>query len=172
MLNLKVNKFLCSIPFLGLMGCAISSYRVTNQWEGRNELHVTPDRILLQCAHVTDEIELTHMFYIHILDDQNTVLDVLQGNNTSKKGCDMRIKGAKKVLDSGHDIYIGAMGDPYRPVVMDNENYTFPEHGTFHGNGRVLQFHVIANENGKCYHAYRHDNEPCLGDEFPITGVD
>jgi hypothetical protein len=50
---------------------------------------------------------------------------------------------------------------------MDQESYSFPKHGTFHGNGRILSFNVIANENGECYAAY-YAGKPCPRDEFPI----
>lgn len=169
MQHLKLNNLIYFVVLISMTGCTISSYRVTKQWKLKTELHVTPDRILLECAHVTDEIELTHMFLIHILDEKNTVIDVVQGNNTSKKGCDLRMRGVQKVLDTGHDIYIGAIGDPFESVVIDSKNYTFPQYGTFRGNGRVLQFHVIANENGKCFGAYYYDEKPCPRDEFPIT---
>jgi hypothetical protein len=116
------------------------------------ELSVTPDRVMLECEFASEE-EQSYMFLINVLDEEKTVLTVMQGDNSDKEYCDLRFKKVSKVLNTGKSIYIGGMG--------------VPKHGVYHGNGRVLQLMVIANENGACYGAYIHDGQPCPGD-FPV----
>ncbi|OFZ27998.1 MAG: hypothetical protein A2381_02750 [Bdellovibrionales bacterium RIFOXYB1_FULL_37_110] len=60
------------------------------------------------------------------------------------------------------------MGNLNNPRKKENVTFTFPHHGTFHGNDRMLQFMVIANEHGDCDSAYRGDSKPCPRGEFPI----
>ncbi len=173
MLNLKSKNIFILILSLYISGCATSFYKVSRTQELKAELRFTSDRVMLQCLKATDEDspEERYMFLINILDDDETVLSAIQGNNSDKEDCDKRKIEVGKVLSGGTNIYLGGIGNPYRPQVIDAENYTFPKHGTFHGNGRVLQYMVIANENGNCNSAYHSDDEPCPQDGFPIDNL-
>jgi hypothetical protein len=106
---------------------------------------------------------------IHVLDDNKTVLSILQGNRLDKESCFERIQKIGKILKGGRRIYIGGMGSIDEARKVDEFTYTFPKWGTFRGNGRVLQFGVIVNEHGACYSAYEREEKPCPRDEFPIS---
>ena len=164
----KRNKFLCLLVTAGMWGCATSSYRVINQEGLKAEIRVSSDRVILECAKLSDENEL-YMFIIHVLDDKQTVLTANQGNNSDQEDCEKRMRSVRKVLTTGKDIYLGGMGYPDAPREKQEYTYYFPKFGTFHSNGRVLQFMVIANENGACYGAYTGTSKPCPRDEFPIN---
>lgn len=168
--TLRVNNVLVGMSLIcGLYGCAHSSYRVFNQDERRNEILVSPDRVLTECQEASKE-EDTYGFIMHVLDDQNTVLGVIQGNATDKESCIKKMTAINRILLRGRSIYVGGMGDLERPRLMDKEYvHDFPRHGKFFGNGRVLQFMVIQNERGECYAAYSGAQKPCPRDEFPIT---
>jgi hypothetical protein len=155
---------------LCLVGCATSSYRVSSR-EGRKvELDVTPDRVVLECELASENKEVPYGFMIHILDEEKTVLNVTQTNNLSKEDCFRRIEKISHILRTGKRIYIAGIGDIDDPKKVEKWTYTFPHLGTFSGNGRMLQFFAIANENGSCYDAYYGDRKPCpRGGEFPIT---
>ena len=148
--------------------CATSSYKHIRQDGRKAEINVTSDRVLLECSKISDENEL-YMFQIHILDDEETVLTAVQGNNSDQEDCERRKQKVGRVLATGRHIYLGGMGYPDAPRKITADTFDFPKIGTFHWNGRVLQFMVIANENGVCYGAYTGDSKPCPRDEFPIT---
>lgn len=122
---------------------------------------MTPNRILLECEfQYKDESGDGYGFMMHVLDDENTVLSIVQTNVLDKGSCFERLKEIGKLLNTGKIIYIGGMGNLNKPRIKENKTYTFP-HGTFHGNGRNAQFMVIANEKGLCYDAYSGDEPPC-----------
>lgn len=150
------------------MGCATSKYRVLNSGEYGTELNVSPDRVLLECErlHDADEPGLSG-FMMHILDEEDTVLTLVQGNTLDNKTCDRRIKKMNAILKNGKNIYIAGTGDLNKPRTK-GKAYAFPRKGTFHNNGRVLGFAAIANEDGACYDAYSGEEKPCPRDPFPL----
>lgn len=155
------------------MSCSTSSsYRVGKQGNNSVELNVTPDRVLLECEWIYDadipDPEDAYGFMIHVLDDENTVLSVTQNNLLDKESCYDRINFISSILKRGKIIYIGGMGDLKDPRKTEKHEYTFPGIGTFRGNGRVLQFGVIANEKGQCFDAHRAGEKPCPRDPFSI----
>lgn len=113
MTSLKVNSFLLLI--IGtLVACASSSYKIDSQTQGRTQLLVTSDRVLLECYRLTDyagEIKEAHLFSMNVLDEDKTVLTVSQGNILGKEDCFRRIKKVGKILKSGSKIFIGGMGN-------------------------------------------------------------
>lgn len=168
MQNLKRGNFFCFFVIF-LLGCATSSYRIGNQDFNRVELCVTPDRVLLECEWIHDsDRKNVYGFMIHVLDEENTVLNVIQGNVLDKGSCFERIKKIGKILKEGKNIYIAGMGDLNDPRVKEENTYIFPQ-GIFYSNGRVLQFISITNEYGSCFDAYDGDREPCPGGGFPIN---
>ncbi len=157
------------LVLLSLAGCATSSYRVLYQDEGIAELNATPDRILLECErlHDADEPGLSG-FMMHVLDEENTVLTLVQGNTLDNQSCDRRVKKMSAILKKGKDIYIAGRGNLREPRQMGRA-YTFSPKGTFKKNGRVLGFVAIANEFGECYDAYSGEEEkPCPPEPFPL----
>lgn len=163
------SEILSFVPALLLAGCATSYYRVANVDLGRHELSVSPDRIVMECEDVSENREIPYGFMIHVLDDENTVVDVTQTNTLSQEACFDRIKKIGRIIKTGNQIYIGGVGDLESAKVVEKWTHEFPGHGTFHSNGRFLQFMAIANENGLCYGAYSADDRPCPnGVDFPI----
>lgn len=166
---LKKSKKNCPLLFLLLMGCTSSSYQVLNSGEYGTELRVTPDRVLLECERLLDADERNLSgFMMHVLDEQNTVVTLVQGHTLDNKTCDLRIKKIDKILKNRKNIYIAGTGALNQPRTV-GKTYTFPKKGIFPNNGRVLGFAAIANEDGACYDAYSADEKPCPRDPFPLS---
>ncbi len=122
----------------------------------------------MTCTKESSDGETFFGFMLHVLDDEKTVLDILQSNRLDENGCLERIQKIGRILEGGNRIYIGGMGSINEPRKKEKFTHTFPKLGTFHSNGRVLQFAVIANEHGACYSAFKREEKPCPRDEFPI----
>ncbi|MDZ4678329.1 MAG: hypothetical protein SGI74_12565 [Oligoflexia bacterium] len=150
-----------------MSGCTTPPYRITKQQGRKVEFNVAPERILMECEEIKTH-EVLYGFMIHVLDEENTVLTMSQGNRLGKKTCFDGIKKIERILKRGKHIYIGAIGDFEVPRVKEEYKYTYPKLGTFHGNGRAFGFMAIANEHGDCYDAYYGDKMPCPQSEFPI----
>ncbi|MFN7455480.1 MAG: hypothetical protein ACK5RO_12575 [Pseudobdellovibrionaceae bacterium] len=171
MTSLKISSLLF-LSVAALAGCASSSYKVDGKAEGRTQLLVTSNRVLIECEPITSyegDIKDPHFFTIYVLDESKTVLTVSQGNILGKEDCSRRISKIGKILKSGSQIFIGGMGDLDKPREMSEQLYSFPGLGLFPQNGRNLQFMVVWNDKGQCYNAYSGDQEPCPSDEFPIA---
>ncbi len=171
--NLIKNKTFPLVLIL-FSGCTTSSFKVANQTRMRAELLVTPDRILLQCEDLQDPAEKLandegrYGFMIHVLDDENTILTLSQGNILGKKQCFEHVDKIGKILRNGQQIYIGGMGDLTDPRKKEEDHHTFPGKGVFYSNSRALQFIVIKNEKDECYSAHHGSDRPCPADPFPI----
>ncbi len=157
-----------------LPACASSAYRVTDMDRYRTELQVTPDRILLECEDIKDhenagDPEGNFGFMIHVLDEENTVVTLIQEPVISRKYCFERLKEIDQIIKKGKNIYIGAHGSIEEPRIKETRSYSFGRKGVFYGNGRSLQLSVIKNENGQCYNATSKADEPCMPPEFPIS---
>jgi len=164
---LRANKFLVAVLFCA-SGCATSSYKVVNHEGWLNELLVTPDRILLKCENLQTDDIVSYGFSIFVLDEQNTVLPVVQTNRIGKSNCDERLNKIGKILKDGRNIYIAGIGDLEEPRKLREPSHFFPKHGNFMDNGRLLQFHAISNEYGECFDAYSGDKKPCPQGHFPL----
>ncbi len=171
MATLKRNSLLFLVAVF-LSGCVSSSYKVDSQDEGRTQILVTRDRVILECYRLTDyagDIKEAHLFSMNVLDEDKTVLTVSQGNILGKEDCFRRINKIGKILKNGNKIFIGGMGNLDRPRETQERRYSFLGLGQFPENGRVLQFMVVWNDKGMCYNAYSGDQKPCPSDEFPIV---
>lgn len=168
MTNLKINNFLPLITLACSFGCVTSSYRLGQSDKNRQEIIVTPDRVTMTCTKESSDGDAFYGFMLHVLDDEKTVLDILQGNRLDEDGCLEWTKKIGKILKGGTRIYIGGMGTINEPRKAEKFTYNFPKLGTFHSNGRILQFAVISNENGGCFSAYHREEKPCPRDEFPV----
>jgi hypothetical protein len=160
--------------FIIMCGCATSSYQLIRQRTLAAEIKVTPDRIIMECEFQYKDEDGDgdgYGFLMHVLDDANTVVSVVQTNVLDKASCFRRIQKIGKILKTGKTIYIGGMGNITKPRLEDKRSYTFPRFGTFHGNGRATQFAVIANERGLCYDAYSGDDEPCPREPFSLKNL-
>jgi hypothetical protein len=167
MLVLKQNKIFLATLFLFLAGCATSNFRVLNSIDGATELVVSPERILLECERIHDaDTPNSYGFMIHVLDEKNTVLTVVQGNVIGEADCDRRIRKIGEIM-KGENIYIAGMGN-LNHARAKGRAHIFPNKGTFNSNERVLGFAAIANEFGACYDAYSGDEKPCPREPFPL----
>lgn len=172
MVFLEKSSFIHIAFFFLMFGCATSSFTLLKQDENAVELKVTPDRVLLECEHQYDnDTKNAYGFLMRILDEKNTVLTIAQMNILDKGSCFKRIQKIGKILKTGKMIYIGGMGYLNKPKIKEARKFTFPNIGTFHGNGQSLQFIVIANEQGYCYDAYSGDEDPCPREPFSITNL-
>ena len=154
--------------------CTTSSYRVIDQDRYRTELEVTPDRIPLECEEIkdhanADEPEGNFGFMIHVLDEKDTVLTMIQEPVTTRKQCFKRRDSIAKILRGGKRIDIGTHLNLRKPRVKGPRSFTlFAKNGIFYENGRSLQLSVIQNEHGQCYSATNEMDPPCMPPEFPI----
>jgi len=161
------------LSFGSLFACTTSSYNVV-QDDYLTEIRVTPDRVLLECEDIIDHAnagdpEGNFGFMIHVLDEEDTVLTLIQEPVIGRKDCFKRHEDITKILKGGKSIYIAGHGALDEPREKKARTYSsFPKRGVFYGNGRGLQFSVIQNENGRCYSAYNGTYEPCMPEEFPI----
>lgn len=176
MTHLKRNKIkiaFLSILALQIQSCSTSSfYKHDKQWHLASELLISPDRISLECAKISDENEL-YMFMVHVLDNQNTVMTASQGNNSDQKTCLWRKDIINKIVRNGKRIYLAGMGDPNEPRQFGKEAelIRFEKRGTFPHNHRFLQLMFISNENGACYGAYTALEKPCPQQPFPLPST-
>jgi hypothetical protein len=76
---------------------------------------------------------------------------------TDKKTCQKWENQIRKILDGGKSIVLKGAGNMNAPRETEKFVHTFPKHGTFHGNGRSLQFFKMTNENGGCFAMYHND---------------
>jgi hypothetical protein len=154
--------------------CTTSSYRVIGRDSYRVEIQVTPDRVLLECEDIKDHDNAgdpngNFGFMIHVLDEENTTLTLLQGPVLWRKHCFERQEAIARILEGGKTIYIGAHGTLDHPREKGQRSYSsFRKAGTFYDNGRVLQFSVIKNEHGQCYSPIHGSGPTCMPPEFPI----
>jgi hypothetical protein len=165
------NSFL--LLFLIISSCASTlkpSFYKTGEMKGhRAEIHSSPDRIAIECTKESDEDPgKSYGFTIDILDEEKTIVSVIQTNLLSKEACLDTHKHVSKILKNGKEIYIAGMGVITDPRVKEKWTRYIPGHGTFHTNGRSLQYMFIANEKGQCYGAYTADTKPCPRGNFPI----
>jgi hypothetical protein len=163
----RINSIIFPFVILILAGCSSPGYRVDKKDGRKIELKVTPERIALECEEIPGR-EVLYGFMIHVLDDENTIMDLAQGNRLDKKTCLRYIERISLILKKGRSIYLAGIGNLDEPRVKGEFKYTFPKLGTFFTNGRSLHFFAIANEHGGCFHAYNGEEKPCPRDEFPI----
>ncbi|HEY8270459.1 MAG TPA: hypothetical protein VIG33_06185 [Pseudobdellovibrionaceae bacterium] len=163
MKTLKVNNLILFLS-LWILGCATSSYKIVTNSENKKEIITTSDRIALECSDVGSDEGAFFGFSIHVLDNENTVIDVIQTNKLDKESCEKRIAKISNILGRGQLIHIYGLGSLEEPREQEKAVYLFKGLGTYHGNGRVLQFMYILNEKGGCYDAYSADKKPCPQD--------
>ena len=89
---LKVNKYFLILLFMSSSGCVTSLYKINRKYETRFELKLTPDRVLIQCEKLNDDDDIFYGFMFHVLDDQQTITSVIQGNRLDKESCFERME--------------------------------------------------------------------------------
>jgi hypothetical protein len=137
--------------FIFLYGCSSSSYKVNLDNDGGVDIIATPDRFLPYCEKVIqDDGTESYGFMIFFLDELKTA-GVAAGMLTTKKACLNWKGGAQKILDNGKLITLKGFGDIEEPRVVGKFSYTFNKHGTYHLNGRSMDFFSIRNNRGICF---------------------
>lgn len=165
--NSRKNSILSLLILIATIGCSTSSYRVEHKSDFSANIYLSPNRILLECEWLHDaDIKGLYGFSIHVLDEKNTVLSVIQGNTLDEKSCKKRLKKIRKILKKGRYIEILGTGNLEKIRKAEDAKYAFPGLGTFHRNGRVLQFMAITNEHKDCYDAYSADEKACYQNSF------
>lgn len=143
-------------------GCATSSYKSLNE----SEVVVTPDRVQMECADVSDENDI-YMFILYLLDDAKTVMTGTFGKDFDEEVCLTRKAKIDHVLKTGQKIHLAGPGSQTSPRMQTSKYVHFPKHGNFPENGRHFQLFYVYNEKGHCFGAFKEDNEPCPGDWAP-----
>lgn len=166
MLSLKRSSCFLGAAVVLLSGCATSSYRIANRDGQAIELEVSSNRVLLQCEYASENKEIPYGFMIHVLDEERTVLNLIQGNTLSKGDCFNRLDKIGRILKNGKRIYVAGIGDIDKPREREKWMHHFSGLGTFNSNSRGLQFFAIANEHGHCFDAYSWEEKPC-----PQSGI-
>ena len=167
---LRANKLLVVI-LLFTSGCATSSFKIINHEGWLNELLVTPDRVSMECENLQTDDIVSYGFTLFVLDEKKTVLSVVQTNRIGESNCNERLLKIGKILKNGQSIYIAGIGDLEEPRMSRVPSRFFPKHGTYTDNGRLLQFHAIANEHGECFDAYSGSDKPCPQGHFPLKSA-
>jgi hypothetical protein len=179
MRNLKLKNSVLILISILFLGCATANkntsssfFIVKQELGGVSEVIVTPDRILLECVDTEENPDEggRYLFMIQMLDEENTVTTSMLGIRPDKTGCEKILKKSNRILKKAKRVYIGNHNSiTDEPRVEDRTSpYTFPGHGKFYSNGRVLQLGVITNDKGACYNPTVRDNKPCLEYPFPI----
>lgn len=174
MQNLLKNNYLI-IAIILLTSCSsTSAFKIYNETNGKTEILVSSDRILVKCLDLESEDDLKDrtkdgkfLFYIEMLDEENTVTSTGMDNIFDRKYCHQRKAIAENIIKVSKVVYVGGMFTLHEPRKKMNFTHNFPKHGTFHENGRHLQFIILKGDNGNCTTAV--DGETCNIDIFPIT---
>ena len=151
--------------------CTTSNYKVHGQTNYATELVATPDRILLECEYqegYSGDAHNPHGFMMHVLDEKNTVLNLIIEPVLSREECMAHLNASLKILKSSKKIYLAGMWTLDSPREKTVYKYTFPGIGTYNGNGRVLRYRAIWDGKGQCYDVYHGNKKPCPRDDFPI----
>ena len=142
------------------LGCASSIYRTTWQPKEKNVITVTADRISLLCEDLQSDEAEYYGFSIYVLDDEKTVVSVIQTNPLDKESCEERLSKIGKIIKNGKRMNIVGYGSLQDPRVLSKDMVQFGSH-SFPSNGRVLQFIYITNEKGECFNAYQTPGKSC-----------
>lgn len=169
MLNSKNNFFI----FLSVLtvGCTTTStFKIYSQKGLRTEIIVSADRVVLDCEKLDadGEDDDRYGFMIHVLDEENTVVDITQANILGKSGCFERKEAIAVILKRSKLVYFSGIGTLTEPRVKEKWSYDFPKKGRFFSNGRGLSFDFVKGDNGRCYTS--HEGETCAQTQFiPIA---
>jgi hypothetical protein len=146
------NSVFYFLLFILNSGCATTHYNLIINENSPDEVHATSDRFLTQCEQI-DTMPNRYGFMVHFLDDANTVATAA-GMITDKKTCQKWENEIQNILTNGNSIVLKGDGYMISPREKEKFVHTFPKHGTFHGNGRGMQFFKMTNENGGCFVLY------------------
>jgi len=166
MINSK-NNILLLIFVLAFQACSTKPIHEVKRKGGSLgivEIITTSDRVLPYCEKI-DTSPGRYGFMVMILDEENTVGGG-SGMMSSLKGCKDWEEAVRKVLKRGKRIRLVGTGRYDEPRVKERFTYTFPEHGTFHSNGRSFGLTAITNEHQDCFGMF---SRQCSGGDYPLA---
>jgi hypothetical protein len=167
---LSKNSFLFILLFLS--SCSSTSfYRVYDQEDGRAEIIVSSDRIISECIDLEDPPSTKtkagkFLFYFHVLDSKNHVINIGRDNIHEKEGCFEYKAKVDKIIARSKQIYIGGKVDLDDPQKLEEEKYTFKHHGTFRATDLNFEFALMKGDNGECFQIF--EGEGCSTLEHPL----
>ncbi len=153
-----------SLVFAALLltsSCANSRYRIVTNERNKREIEVSSDRILLECEDVEAEGLEAYGFFIHVLDDANTVLSVWQTNKIDKESCLANLKRVASILKKDSTVRIFGIGDLREPRKKNGRIYNFKGRGEFPGNDLSYSLVYIKNSKGGCFDVYAQTEKLC-----------
>lgn len=151
-MNFLKNNFI--ILLLSIYGCTSinSTYRQSVTKTGGVEVVATPDRFSPYCEKVIkDDDTISYGFMIMFLDEEKTI-GIATGMLTSDKACFAWQAEVKKILSQGRSVSLRGFSNGMEgPRIVEDFVYNFEQHGTYHSNGRSMDFFSIRNNYGKCF---------------------
>lgn len=169
MRSLKVINLSIIVFTIFFVGCATSSYKIINQKNMATEIEATPDRIIMECERVeTDDRGVVAGFMIHVINDKNKSITIVQTNALDIESCETRFKKIDKIIKNGKKIYLAGIGDVEEPHPIQLYEHNFPHHGIIQDSGGSLQFIAIQNELKQCFGAFSAEEKPCPPEPFPL----
>lgn len=151
MKSLIRNSLAIGYFFLCVSCSSTSLYKIVINEKGNQEVQVSADRVLLECEDIDAEDLEAYGFFIHVLDDANTVLSVWETFKLDKKTCYSQMANVAKILNQGDLVRIYGKGDLEKPRKKSVHKYKFTKHGTFYGNERNYSLVYIKNNKGGCF---------------------
>lgn len=167
MLYSKRNNILYVV--LLLTGCATSTYTSRQLTNVGTEIVTSTNRILVQCEYqdgYDGEAKDPYGFMMHILDDKKSVLTLIVEPVLEKTYCFEILNATNKILSNSKVVHIGSFSPLVGEPKKSDDKYTFPGLGTFHGNGQVLNYQAIWNDQGQCYDVALGSKKPCPRNEL------
>lgn len=151
-MNVLKNNFIVLLLFV--YGCTSinSTYRESISETGGVEVIASPDRISAYCEKVVkDDDTISYGFMILFLDEKKTI-GIATGMLTSDKACFEWQSEVRKILNQGKSISLRGFDNGMKqPRIVESFVYNFEKHGTYHSNGRSMDFFSIRNEYEKCF---------------------
>lgn len=139
------------IILIFLQGCSSSSFEISVDKDGGVDVIATSDRFLPYCEKVIkDDGTVSYGFMVLFLDEQKTVGGAA-GMLTTENTCLKWKRGAQKILDAGESVTLKGFGDMEEPRTGEEFTYTFEKYGTYHSNGRSMDFFSIRNKHSGCF---------------------
>jgi hypothetical protein len=173
----KKNNLILMIQLIFLSGCVSNSYfKIFHDQDGIMELIVTSDRIIGDCLDLEDDLSQKqkskqgkNLFYLHVLDDENTVVEVGRDNIFETEYCQQYKKRLNKILTNSKRIYIGARGSFEKPRKTLKRTHQF-QSGIYNENDRTLDLALIKGDNGQCI-AMLTEEDTCSFSGLPLEKI-
>lgn len=150
-MNFLKNNFILLLAFYGCTSIN-STYNTTIDKDGGVEVVAISNRFSPYCEKVVkDDGTIAYGFMILFLDEEKTIGSAT-GMLTSNKACSEWQAEVKKILIHGQLVTLRGFGlGMEHPRLVEDFTHSFDNYGTYHGNGRSMDFFSIRNNNGECF---------------------